>query len=803
MISGWLTFHYVPCVVLDAANVEARPPVGHAGRLRRRRLLALALVAACSGDHAGAPTGEVAVVLPAPAPLIASTDTDVVAAQAELADGRVWPAAKRLIPVVRTAGRRTPEAMLVTTRAIAGWQGWEDVRRTLEPEPWLATHFDGEGHEWLARSALERGDAITARENAEVALRLVKDPAPRAIRLVLLARALDRLDVRDSAAATYRRAAAALPTVREWLLLRQAGVTAEPADRERLYAGVHSAAARGRVPYTEAQTLERFRKDVAAATAFEALGDMPSAFRLRLLSATDAAVRSGTRAGLLGYLQRDARGERLQRGIDVLDAAVPRLDETSELVVARLAAAGGLWVRAAAGFARVPRAIVTDADAAVWGRALISAGRSFEAAKLLGDRRVTAGPAAAEVRYVRAYALVRAGATVPARTALQRVLTLHGTTSQAADARYLLADLESDAGRDSRARALFDLACRQAPAGAYSDDACLRAGVLALVQGDARSAVTLLDAVPPRFPASPQVVPALYWSGRAWSRVGDARRARDRWRTVIARDPLSYFAVRSAAHLDTSIWSPVAAPIPRSPLFQAAFARASALSQLGMDTEAQYELDEIEREAIAAPALALGVGAAMLDRGDVPRAIRLGYRAVAFARAARDSTGRVDDRGYLLVFPLLRDGELIARARANDLDPALVAAVIRQESGWNPRAVSRAGALGLMQVLPAVGEEIANARRYPAWDPALLLLPEVSLELGTAHLRAALRQHSDLARALAAYNAGASRVRRWVARMGETDAELFVERIPYAETRDYVRVVLRNVEIYRALHGLR
>ena len=88
------------------------------------------------------------------------------------------------------------------------------------------------------------------------------------------------------------------------------------------------------------------------------------------------------------------------------------------------------------------------------------------------------------------------------------------------------------------------------------------------------------------------------------------------------------------------------------------------------------------------------------------------------------------------------------------------------------------------------------------WDPAMLFDPELNMELGTAHLRAALSSQS-LPRALAAYNAGQSRVRRWSQRSGVDDPEIFIERIPFAETRDYVRIVLRNVEMYRALYGLR
>jgi soluble lytic murein transglycosylase len=85
----------------------------------------------------------------------------------------------------------------------------------------------------------------------------------------------------------------------------------------------------------------------------------------------------------------------------------------------------------------------------------------------------------------------------------------------------------------------------------------------------------------------------------------------------------------------------------------------------------------------------------------------------------------------------------------------------------------------------------------------MLFDPDVSLDLGTSHLKAALSHYSSLPRALAAYNAGDGRVRRWVRRAGTNDPEIFVERIPFPETRDYVRIVMRNAEMYRSLHELR
>ena len=116
--------------------------------------------------------------------------------------------------------------------------------------------------------------------------------------------------------------------------------------------------------------------------------------------------------------------------------------------------------------------------------------------------------------------------------------------------------------------------------------------------------------------------------------------------------------------------------------------------------------------------------------------------------------------------------------------------------------MSVAGARGLMQLLPSVGASIAKGRGFPLWNPALLFEPDVSLQLGTLHLASSMRGAENPVRALAAYNAGTSRVVRWSSRPGaNNDPELFTEWIPYTETRDYVRVVQRNAAVYQRIYG--
>ena len=759
-------------------------------------LLSAAL--ACQQREGRESSGDVNVVLPTTPTPIATTDRDLQRAQVELSDGRGTLASRIVMPVLRAPDRRTPEALLIAARAAASWGGWSLVNATLAFEPWIGTRFDGEALELLAHSALERGDATKARDYAESALRVRSEPAGRAVRLVLLARALDRLDQTDSAAATYRRAAQALPTIREWLLLRAAGSIRDGRTRQDLYEDVRAPAARGRVAYTEAQALERFGLGIAAASAYEKLGDIPSSYRLRLSSDYNAAQRATVRAGLLGYLQREARGENLQRGIEVLDAAFPNLDAATELLVARVAADGGLHARAAVGFARVPRTSLGDADVLAWGRALLAASKPTEAATRLGARRFGAATAP-EATYLRGVALVRARRVTAARPILQRVVTSHRTTRFAPDALFLLADLDNDAGREPRARDLFAQSCLSQPAGSFSDNACFRSGILSMVLGNAQRAASAFDELLKRFPNSSEAQAARYWSGRALERLGNTAAARERWSAIVERQPLSYYAIASARRLGQPAWTPSPVTLPATTKFRSSLSRARVLEQLGMDVEARHELDFLEDDAGDDREQALAAGAALIDHGEVPRAIRLGWKALG----ARGDSAASDARAYALIYPLLREIQLLGRARANNLDPAVVAAVIRQESSWYPRAVSRAGARGLMQIMPEVGEAIGRSRGYTFWDAAFLFDPDVSLELGTAHLRAALASANSLPRALAAYNAGDSRRRRWERQTGVQDPEMFIERIPFVETRDYVRIVLRNAEVYRALHGLK
>jgi len=137
----------------------------------------------------------------------------------------------------------------------------------------------------------------------------------------------------------------------------------------------------------------------------------------------------------------------------------------------------------------------------------------------------------------------------------------------------------------------------------------------------------------------------------------------------------------------------------------------------------------------------------------------------------------------------------------NALDPYLVASLIRQESEFNPGAVSKANAVGLMQLLPKVGKNVAKEEKLKHFSPTQLFTPEINLRLGTRYFREMVDKFGAFEYALAAYNAGSNRVDDWQGQGKYRDPQEFVESIPFTETREYVQAILRNANVYRQLYG--
>jgi soluble lytic murein transglycosylase len=146
---------------------------------------------------------------------------------------------------------------------------------------------------------------------------------------------------------------------------------------------------------------------------------------------------------------------------------------------------------------------------------------------------------------------------------------------------------------------------------------------------------------------------------------------------------------------------------------------------------------------------------------------------------------------------------LRAEAEERGFEPAVAAALVRQESMFEARITSHVGARGLMQIMPATGAELAAAYELDDWNRDYLYQPEINAHLGAGYIADGLDAYDgSLPAVFAAYNAGPHQVEQWKAFPEfEADEELFTERIPFRETRDYVKKLTRNRAIYEGLYG--
>jgi soluble lytic murein transglycosylase len=763
-----------------------------------RRFVASLAVVVMACDATGKADGDVAAEVPSGLARAIGQTGDLAKAEAAIDAGHPWLATQIVAPILRDPQRRTPAALVVAARAAAGWGGWAEVDKLLGAAPWVDTAFDAEGRELLTRAALERDLDTVAMRHASALVKGAGSAQTKAIRSVLFARALERNNYFDGAATAYVSAAEQLSPVRDWLLLRAAGTESDSTKRAAEFARITLAPARARVPWTEAQARERFRDALGAATRFAKLGAIAQAYRLRLSVASDSVTRDSIKAEAIAYIRGHPGTAESKSAIDVLDRAFTSHSPQEQLVMARSAVVNGPPARAVSGFDRASSAglELTPDDRFRYGQALARVNRARDGVKQLA---LVEGPLAGQAMYQRARITLTSSGAAAARSALRDVWSRFPTDTAAASAAMsLYADLATDDGGDADARMTYLDLARTYPTSSRAAESRLQAALIAMVGGQNAQAARELDSAVARYPRSEAAGAARYWSGRAWKAAGDDRTAEERWRAVLSQQPISYYAVASAQRLSERAPSPVQATATgsirssRVAAVDSAVARINLLDRLGMDVEARFEMDALEERATTSTDRALATTKAFIAMDQSSRAIRMAQRLA--------ESGKRDEEVMRVVYPVVDRDELSRAAKAQGLEPALVAAIIRQESSFNPRAISAADARGLMQVLPSVGQDVARSLGFPVWYPALLLDADANLQLGTAHLATYRKQYGPMPRVLAAYNAGGSRVERWAGRPGSDDPEMFTERIPFAETRDYVRVVQRNLAVYRQLY---
>jgi soluble lytic murein transglycosylase len=324
---------------------------------------------------------------------------------------------------------------------------------------------------------------------------------------------------------------------------------------------------------------------------------------------------------------------------------------------------------------------------------------------------------------------------------------------------------------------------------------------------------TRLEQFLKQYPASTYAVDALYWLGRSSERSGNSPHARTFYLAAVQRFPQTYFGQRAAQRLREIGQEPinpaeflsVISPAPalqqiNGPLPAAAaerWSRAQALRSIAFDSSAEMELRAAYSDTHA-PSLLLAAAQAAIGAGHYAEGIITVRQLVPELEARRFE--ELPDEAWRTAFPLAYGDALRREAQRNHLDPMLVAGLIRQESAFTKDAVSRSDAVGLMQLLPTTGKQLAQ-RLGVGFARARLFDPEYNLRLGALYLSGLLEQYRTPEAALAAYNAGENRVAEWTTGQNYEETAEFVESIPFTETRDYVQIVSRNAELYRQIYG--
>jgi len=405
----------------------------------------------------------------------------------------------------------------------------------------------------------------------------------------------------------------------------------------------------------------------------------------------------------------------------------------------------------------------------------------------------------ADARFWRARSLARSGGVDEAVREFE-ALASGRFGVLAARALFIAGLLREDEADRTRATASFVRVATKAPTRGLRSAARWRLGWCAYQDGRYREGAEHFTKLLQTISDPLERLSARYWRARSLQKLG-AGEAAGEFRAIASEYPLSYYGWRSAGRVDES--PPRREPPARSPPSPASFAesdlrRIAILIEAGLLEEARIEIG-----------LLAGRARSLDDRLEIARLssaaedYHRAERAVLDPYAERLARGLEPGREALWWFawPTAFAELVTASSQRRGINPALLYAVMREESGFRPRALSTAGARGLTQIMPATGERLAESLGLPDHQPDDLFTPALNLLLGAHYLEQLLERFDGrISAAVASYNAGPGAVERWIETHPGMEDDEWVEAIPYDQTRKYVKRVLRSQQVYEALY---
>lgn len=449
------------------------------------------------------------------------------------------------------------------------------------------------------------------------------------------------------------------------------------------------------------------------------------------------------------------------------------------------------------------------------GRALHRARKRPEAAGLL-ERAIPfcKGADLVSVYYLAGEARAKSGSQKKALAHYAALLKLDRNSSLNDDALYRSARQAEELGDKKEAARLFEKLCVDYPRGDMCPDALFRRAFVLRQDGDLQGSLALLrDAVERKIPENREGKHGRfqYWMGRTELDLGNQEAAIAAFDQLIEDHPLNYHAQlamsrlqkldpeRAARHMKrwdgTTSRHTSQIPLPDAPK-NVAYQRAVGWLAVGEDAFADAALRKSGALGSGASKDVLWLVAALYDRaGYFSQSITLSRLRL---KSFRDTTPDTAYAFWRLAYPEAYDAEVRDAATQRGVPVELVRAIAREESSYNERAVSIARAYGMVQVIQPTARRWGGEIGLPS-DPESLRTAKINLHIGARFMRYLQDKYSVVAFIPPAYNAGNHAVDRWLAEQGDLPLDVWIETIPYLETRRYTRRVLQSLGTYHAL----
>ena len=670
------------------------------------------------------------------------------------------------------AGKRADgEAALESIREKSGERAWEaradlllasdDLRRKdfpaavrrLRLAPALAIGLEAHRHAMLARALASGGVPAEAAKEAREAFETEEPFAGRVAAGRALASALEKTGDLRGAMRALKAAAAAAATRGE--------ANAVAAERARL-----ALAARDQAGLQEAS-----RELLFAGASIDSLPVPVRAAVSKEEGRLSPADRGRSGAALI------AAGS-VERGVRLLRKVSPAQWPAEQRAAWQLALARGeskLGRQPAA--EKAAAAVPHDGSAADYEARLFLADLRLEHARGKKPKLSPADPAA-----------------VAAKAAYTSLADPAAPQSVRLAAFERLVRLECDAGRFDAALEKARTITKESPGSIAGFEPLWKLCWELYRDGDYAGARARMEAVAETYDAPVRERRLSYWLGRCLERLGKGEEAVDLYRQLAEADPPDVYAL-FARRRRPELGPVKPEQIPDPSAATATFRRADELLRLRMFEDAAEEA----RSLPVSRGRDLRLAEAEFSLGRFPAAAEAARRA--FPDLGTPSEARVPDGWRRLYYPIEEKGYLAERAREFGVDPAVLRGLVRQESVFEPRARSKAGALGLTQLMPATAKTLSRSVLRTRYRQAFLYDPGVNAKLGAAYFKSLLDRFSgSTIYALAAYNGGPTRMARVVRENSGRDEDEVFESHPAYETRDYVRRVMLYAESYRQLY---